>query len=195
VFSKKHIAHPESVDVTIRTRDGLVTSDERVLAVSKRKDTINNKLLTLIKESAVDCELNAGGNGEIQCKQVKDDESSIDRPDTYMFDPNLEIDIQITNTKFKDMMAASSASTSSTSSTSAEKTTSRAESYENVESMEIEILINKGIEYLAYPKPGTGEMIYNIYARTDEKLKNPIGVVERNPVADDVEFYKPYFFK
>jgi hypothetical protein len=196
VFSKKHVAHPESVDVTIRTRDGLVTSDERVLAVSKRKDTINNKLLTLIKESAVDCELNAGGNGEIQCKQLKDDESSIDRPDTYMFDPNLEIDIQITNSKFKDMMASSSTpSSASTASTSSTKTTSRAESYENAESMEVEILINKGIKYLAYPQPGTGEMIYNIYARTDEKLKNPIGVVERNPMSADLEFYKPYFFK
>jgi hypothetical protein len=50
-----------------------------------------------MKESAVDCELNAGENDGIQCFRVEGHATQ------YLFDPNLEVDKIITSIELKEV--------------------------------------------------------------------------------------------
>ena len=101
-FSDDQIARRDEeggVPLTIQYNDGdidpetrrerIMTSDEKVYNVAVRKEAISQKLLTLMKEVAVDCTLNAADNEPLRCLKVDG------RADQYMFDPDLSKD-QIT---------------------------------------------------------------------------------------------------
>jgi hypothetical protein len=94
VFSEKQ--KKADLDITIRTTDKSETSDEIVFNISMKKDKINNSLLDIMKEAAVDCELNSADNETIQCFRVDG------RPDQYLFDPDLQVDKILTEMEFKE---------------------------------------------------------------------------------------------
>jgi hypothetical protein len=132
-------------------RDKYETSDENVFNVSKRKDAINNNIIEIMKESAVDCSMNAADNNGVQCFIVDG------RPDRYIFDPNLQVDKIITSMEFKPQAV------------SKEK------------KVEIKVFKYKGINYLSYPKPNTGNLLYYFYDEKDIKFTKPLFEIEINP--------------
>jgi hypothetical protein len=96
VFSEEQ-KRSDKIDQTIRGTDNNETSDEKVFYVSIKKDKINQEILKLMKESAVDCELNAGENDGIQCFRIEGQATQ------YLFDPNLEVDKIVTSIELKEV--------------------------------------------------------------------------------------------
>uniref|UniRef100_A0A6C0AQR5 Helicase ATP-binding domain-containing protein n=1 Tax=viral metagenome TaxID=1070528 RepID=A0A6C0AQR5_9ZZZZ len=66
----------------------IYTSDQKVFNISQRKERINQQLLMVLKEAAVDCKANQPDNEPLECFSVE----PVGTP--YMFDPDLERDKQ-----------------------------------------------------------------------------------------------------
>ena len=81
----------------IRRKDlrptGVVTTDEAVYLVSQQKALINEKVLKVLKETAVDCKMNQPDNEPIRCFAVQG-------KNPYLFDPNLSRDVVTTVSEY-----------------------------------------------------------------------------------------------
>lgn len=82
---------------TIRRKDlrptGVVTTDEAVYLVSQQKALINEKVLKVLKETAVDCKMNQPDNEPIRCFAVQG-------KNPYLFDPNISRDVVTTVSEY-----------------------------------------------------------------------------------------------
>ena len=189
VFSRKQINSGE-VDITLQTTDGGQTSDQRVYGVSVGKDKINQSILQIMKESAVDCELNAADNGRIQCFKIDTESSDKSKADAfanmYLFDPNLDVDISITKTHPKEKQPTPLAEPSK-SSTVVEEEKAGA-------TVERAVVPYKGKQYIVSPKQGSGDTIYNVYDINDVFLSKPIGEADRDPVSKTLKFTRIRLF-
>lgn len=107
---------PMMIDATIRSKDSLerkdaieaevpipegsstytLTSDERLFVISERKKKIINKLETLMKSSAVDCELNFEQNkdGTFKCLTLDG------KVGDFLYHPDLQTDIRESASKY-----------------------------------------------------------------------------------------------
>ena len=164
------------LDMTLRTTDDSETSDEKVYNVGIRKDKVNQELLTLMKESAVDCELNEADNDGVQCLVVDG------KPDQYLFDPDLQVDKLLTSMELKEEKKPVQASVAFASVAapppSAKKTS-------------LPVMEWRGARYLLSPQPGG--LIMNIYHFEDKKLRIPIGTIAINPLTRDLKGSAPIF--
>jgi len=185
IFSKKQM---KELDESIRHMDkgdktddvyNIETSDENVYNVGVKKDIINQELLDLMKESAMDCGLNTADN-HVKCFEV------VGHPKQYLFDPKLEIDKTLTSIQIK---------------VKEEKVEKgeKGEKGEKKEEMSIKsdrdtaqvVRLRRGDtlqEYIIYPKSGG---IYNIYERSD--TRDPIGELAINPATGTFKGSKPVF--
>jgi len=84
------------------TREFIITSDQKVLIISLRKERVINSLQTLMKTVAVDCTLNYEDNkdGTFKCLNLGDSVGS------FAYHPDLQKDIQETEAAFKVKGAA-----------------------------------------------------------------------------------------
>ena len=104
-FSKRQI-DTAKVSITIarkdRTKNGPITSDQTVLEVATRKQTISNKLLKVIQEVSVDCGMNYADNyldqEPLECFKYK---VANEKKDPFMFEPDLEADKISTKSKIQ----------------------------------------------------------------------------------------------
>ena len=177
VFSEEQ-KRGDKIDVTIRDADKdrttgrIMTSDENVYYVGLRKDKINHELLTIMKESAVDCNLNAADNDGVQCMNL------YGKPDQYIFDPNLEVDTIITSIDFKeddqkevevDKVMEKVAKELGTSIRTSSKVVS------------VPVCTFQGKKYLLQPKKGAGGLAFHMYRDEDTDFRNVVGEVGVNP--------------
>jgi ribA/ribD-fused uncharacterized protein len=97
-FSEEQLQSDTLINKTIRLNDRdrttlskenkILTVDERIYKLAKKKDIVNQKLQTIMKQSAIDCNLNYIENlGEVRCIRVEGTSKQ------YMFHPNLDDDI------------------------------------------------------------------------------------------------------
>ena len=175
VFSTKQ-KNENKIDITIRQTDEDETSDEKVYNVGLKKDKINQELLDLMKESAMDCGLNAADNDGVQCFEV------LGRPDQYIFDPNLEIDKMLTNIELKEV-------------TKPEQKEQKEQKGPLKETAQV-VVLRRGAtkeEFIIFPKKGFGGMVFNIYERMDDRLVKPIGELEKNPATGTFKGSVPVF--
>ena len=166
VFSE-HQKRTNMIDQTIRTTDDNETSDEKVFYVSMKKDKINQGILKIMKESAVDCHLNAGENDGIQCFRVEGQATQ------YLFDPNLDVDKIITSIELKEMKGDVQKRVTSALEVSA----SEAPSAEVIKIVRI-----KGVEYLRRLKPESSGTVFQMFSRTDVDFAKPLGEIETDPI-------------
>ena len=104
-FSKRQI-DTGKVSITIarkdRTKDGPITSDQTVLEVATRKQTISDKLLKVIQEVSVDCGMNYADNfldqEPLECFKYR---VANEKKDPFMFEPDLEADKISTKSKIQ----------------------------------------------------------------------------------------------
>jgi hypothetical protein len=94
VFSQAQLTDDKLLPYAIRNSDKNETSDQFIYNISKRKDKINNAFLTIMKEAAVDCNLNKNDNNGVACMNVTGDMSG------YTFHPDLQIDKTLTYMEF-----------------------------------------------------------------------------------------------
>jgi hypothetical protein len=165
VFSEEQ-KRSDKIDQTIRGTDNNETSDEKVYYVSIKKDKINQEILKLMKESAVDCELNAGENDGIQCFRIEGQATQ------YLFDPNLEVDKIITSIELKEVRGdlQSRVSRALDVSAPAAPVVDR-----------IKVIRIRGIEYLLKPAEGTTTE-FILYGRTDTTfIGKKFGTISSDP--------------
>lgn len=171
VFSAEQ-KNMNKIDVTIRQTDEDETSDEKVYNVGLKKDKINQELLDLMKEAAVDCGLNAADNDGVSCFVVDG------KPDQYIFDPDLEVDKILTSIELKEVktikqeLAAPEAAI-------AKELGKKAPSKAEVE--QITVIKYRGVEYLLKTKKGSGGLAFEMFGMADDAFKKPLGEISINP--------------
>ena len=173
VFSKEQLATPEKIDSTIRTADSTTeiidrkakveTSDENVFSVSKKKDLLNNAFLKIMKEAAVDCELNAADNKDVVCLDI------VGSMNNYMFDPDLTIDKITTSVFFKETIEA--------------EKQPKPKKKEKVATVNLPEIGYRGVTYVLYPKKTQNE--FTMYVKDDTPgFKNKLIAEEYLPKAE-----------
>jgi hypothetical protein len=178
IFSEEQ-KRGDKIDVTIRDADKdrltsrLMTSDENVFYVGVRKDKINQELLTIMKESAVDCKLNAADNIGVQCLQING------RPDQYIFDPNLQVDKTISGIEFEVVAQPVMEEKNDIAERVAKElgTSIRTSS----EIVNVPVCSFQGVRYSLQSKPGAGGLAFNMYIMEDTDFRNKVGEVSINP--------------
>ena len=89
-FSDRQIKE-RLVDETIANIDGNDTTDQSIFKLLMSKKKLSDSILDVMKQSAVDCELNSTENGGYACYRFKGDASSTDP----LFHPLVEIDVTV----------------------------------------------------------------------------------------------------
>lgn len=177
VFSSEQ-KNMNKIDVTIRQTDEDETSDEKVYNVGVKKDKINQELLDLMKETAMDCGLNAADNGTVSCFVVDG------RPDQYLFDPNLQVDKILTSIELKEVKTVA---------TDEPLTTLELKPKSKAEVEQITVIKYKGIEYLLRTKKGSGGLIFEMFGMADDTFRKPLGEISINPGTGTFKGSKPTF--
>jgi hypothetical protein len=187
VFSAEQ-KNKNKIDVTIRQADEDETSDEKVYNVGVKKDRVNQELLDLMKATAMDCGLNGADNDAVSCFVVDG------RPDQYIFDPNLEVDKILTSIEFKEDKQIKQEEAAPAAATAAiMKQLGAPAQGPRTKAAQLIVMEWEGVEYLLYPKPKSGGLVFNLYARADDTLRNPLGEIAVNPATGTLDDSEPVF--
>jgi len=182
VFSAEQ-KNMNKIDITIRQTDEDETSDEKVYNVGLKKDKINQELLDLMKETAMDCGLNAADNGPVSCFVVDG------RPDQYLFDPNLQVDKILTSIELKEVKTAKAEMAKPEEAIAQQLGAPAPASKVDVE--QIQVIKWKGVEYLLRTKKGSGGLTFEMFATTDDRFTKPLGEISINPGTGTFKGSKP----
>ena len=182
-FSQTQLQSADKIDFSIKQSDDDMTSDEKVYDVSKRKDAINQELLYMMKQVAMDCELNAADNGAISCFRIDG------RPDQYMFDPVLGDDIISTSMETQEVKTALDEIADPVGQVL--KQTSKVE--DTVQTIQVPVIELDGIQYMLRAKPGSGGLEYFLHTTTDTRMRTPVGEIGVDPAEPD-SFVNPVIY-
>ena len=177
VFSEEQ--KRSKIDITLKVTDNNETSDERVYNVSIKKDKINQAILQVMKEAAVDCGLNSADIGDVQCLRIDG------RPDQYLFDPDLEVDKRITGIQFKQVQkppqAQQDLSQEEQKDEAIQKALSQPSKPSKIAKMEVQMIRYDGKPYLLLPYP-TDKQRFKLYSPLDELFRKQLGELEFDPI-------------
>ena len=169
------------IDISIRQTDNDETSDEKVYNVGLKKDKINQELLDLMKETAIDCGLNAADNRAISCFEVDG------KPDQYIFDPNLQIDKILSSIELKEIKTIKAISPEEALS----KELGASTGPPKLDVEQVQVIKYKGIEYLLKIKKGSGGLSFEMFATTDDRFTKSLGEISINPGTGTFKGSKP----
>ena len=187
VFSAEQ-KNQNKIDVTIRQADEDETSDEKVYNVGVKKDRINQELLDIMKETAMDCGLNAADNEALSCFVVEG------RPDQYIFDPNLEVDKILTSIEFKEVKEAKADEAAPAAAIMEQLgAPAAAPARRGPPRAKAMVIEWDGIEYMLVTKPNSGGLTFQMFSRVDDALKNPLGEIAINPATGTFKGSAPTF--
>ena len=163
VFSEKQLQNQE-IDFSLSQNDNNETSDQKVWNVSQRKNEINQSILKVMKESAVDCQLNGGDNLDekgqaVQCVYFEG------RPDQYLYDPDIVVDESITTTEIIEA-----------------EPVSRVVEQPSLGPKAVYEVSKKGTPYRLVMKDGSNDSIFNVFAGDDMNQQKKIGEWGCDPV-------------
>jgi hypothetical protein len=158
--------------MNLKTTDQNETSDEKVFHVSIKKDRINQSILNVMKESAVDCGLNSADNDGIQCFVVEG------RADQYLFDPNLEVDKLITNIEMREVKSERAGIQGVQQQVNSATGKASAASSTTIACKVVEI---GGKEYMLFPKANSGGFLLEMFSRQDQDFRHPLGEIAVDP--------------
>lgn len=173
-FSQDQIDN-KKIDQTILNTDRSETSDQKVLNVSMRKQQMNDTLINVMKESAIDCTMNLPDNGNIRCFNIYGSSGQ------YMFDPDLEVDKLLTQTEFvkgREEVPIESA-----------VTTQRA-GEDKFQIVEIEV--SSGIVDRFIIKKDEHNK-YTLFTMKDTRMQKPVGYIDMDPISG--ELMEPVFYQ
>jgi hypothetical protein len=182
VFSAEQ-KNTNKIDITIRQTDDDETSDEKVYNVGLKKDKINQELLDLMKETAMDCGLNAADNETVSCFVVDG------KPDQYIFDPNLQVDKILTSIELKEIKTTKADLAAPEKAIAKELGAPAAPPKPDVE--QVQVIKYKGVEYLLRTKKGSGGLTFEMFATTDDRFTKALGEISVNPATGTFKGSKP----
>ena len=186
VFSTEQ-KNKNKIDVTIRQADEDETSDEKVYNVGVKKDRVNQELLDLMKETAMDCGLNAADNDAVSCFVVDG------HPDQYIFDPNLEVDKILTSIEFKEVKEARAEEAAPVAAIMAKLGAPAPPASRGPKKANVILMGWKGIEYLLMPKAKSGGLTFEMFSKVDDTFKTPLGEISINPATGTFKGAVPTF--
>jgi len=181
VFSAEQ-KNKHKIPITIKNTDYDQTSDQKVMDISINKDKINKEILNLMKETAVDCDLNASDNDGVQCFNL------LGRPDQYMFDPNLKVDRQITSTEFVEEERVKEDIRNPIEEV---KEQIGEPARPRVDTQEYTKIKFKGAEYILKPK--SDGLTFEMYDSMDTRFRKLLGTISLNPATGTFKGSKPVF--
>uniref|UniRef100_A0A6C0IC62 Helicase ATP-binding domain-containing protein n=1 Tax=viral metagenome TaxID=1070528 RepID=A0A6C0IC62_9ZZZZ len=169
------------VDQTFLIKDGGITSDQFIGGISERKKKITESLLRIMKQSAVDCNLNTTENNTleetIKCFRIKGTD------DEFLYDPRLDEDIKETARSTRFAEPAPAEATVAPIATPASVAPAPASVQRTVREI-------KGKQYIEDPRPDGSRVLYDIKNRL---LERPVGKRSINPETGKfkTELYPP----
>ena len=152
----------------------ILTSDQKVLLISLRKEKVISSLQTLMKSVAVDCQLNFQDNndGTYRCMSLGDSIGD------FAFHPDLQKDIQETEARFKIAAPIAPVVASVTAPTPSAST----EEPVVPKVKPREIIYRKIPYYYKIARDKNNNLLgYIFYRKEDPELTSPIGFVGANP--------------
>jgi len=162
----------------------------------------NSGILKVMKESAVDCDLNEADNNIgknpadiIQCTKITGSSQK------FMFHPDLiqdKIETTITFKEEQQVMDQANQNSekamqrlmSQHSTLVSQNVLSKMKS--STKTMMMAVVSIDGVEYLSYPTKGKGGLQFNIYHRDDFDLANVVGEYTVDPVTEQMNGYRLY---
>jgi hypothetical protein len=111
------------------------------------------------------------------------------RPDQYVFHPDLQTDIIETGIEIREDKQKIQDITNPSAAVDSE---TKKVAMPRAQTIELPVIKWKGVDYMLSPKDKSGGLIFNLYLVTDNRLRNPVGEISRNPVTD--KFDKPHIF-
>jgi hypothetical protein len=173
------------IDESLKISDGGLTSDQYINEIAKKKTAINQGILTIMKETAVDCTLNQMENQDTQCYVPKAAST-----DSYAYHPDIEYDLKnppsdviaplvTTSTVAPLLEIKGITNTAAAKTMMAEKKIVSAPTRPGVE--KVPTIAIKGREYIMAPKAGSGEL-FTLYDKGDTLKTRPLGLLKRDPV-------------
>ena len=178
-----------TIDFALLTRDNSETSDEKVYNVSMRKQKINESLLKIMKESAMDCLMNAPDNeSDLSCFNTSEKDTS--KP---MFLPDLDADRTETDADFGTGVAALSRMRSPAEGIAAD--TGRTLPPPRMTRI-AQVILLKGptgeqAKYTIKLKD-EAKREYYFFGLTDILQEHALGQIEKNPITDGFKGVKFY---
>ena len=156
----------------------ILTSDQKVLLISLRKERVIGSLQTLMKTVSVDCQLNFQDNndGTYRCLSLGDSIGD------FAYHPNLQEDIQETEAKFKlDTVKPTAPITEAVTAPVAEAVTGPAA--EIPTKLKRVIYKKKTYYYKIKLNPDGTPLGYTLYGESDPfGLQGPLGFVIADPI-------------
>jgi hypothetical protein len=134
----------------------------------------------------MDCGLNAADNDNVSCFIVDG------KPDQYIFDPDLQVDKLLTSIEFKEVKEETKNITE-TEAMIEKELGEKAQIPSKPDTQRIPVLAFSGVEYLMNPKKGSGGLIFELFAKTDDRLTKPLGEISVNPATGTFKGSKPTF--
>ena len=181
------------------------TTDEQLDEISVEKDRINNYLLTVMKEVAIDCRMNVNENklvvdgvpSFIKCFSV--DDSKIN---PYMFDPDLAEDYSKTATEFSGQATDFTPGVETPIQTVRREMTSSIKSPQPppsssvIQAKSIKLLDATGQEttFIVDKKGKSGPLEYEMFTLQDQYRISPIGSIQMNPLTGAFDPYTIKFY-
>jgi hypothetical protein len=177
--------------LTGRKTERVYTSDQMVYNVSVRKEKINQSLLSVLKEVAVDCVMNGPDNEpDIQCFQTA---PAALGENPKMFDPELQQDIIETASSRRRIPVEIAPAAVTAAAELASTAPARRGVDTIVQKIEIEDRkAGKTWSYLVGPPNPDGKSL--LYADNDLRLARPLGELMVNPLSAS-GFDRPVFYK
>jgi hypothetical protein len=176
------------IDYQIQMNDKNRTTDQIVLDICKKKDAINKELLTVMKEVAIDCTMNAADNEpDLQCFDI-----TPSKPGQYMFDPDIEVDKQMT-AELEKTRAKTIQSLAAPAETVARETgmAALAPSAGAPTDVKTPFVMLAGIKYYVRPLAKDPDTL-ELFDSTDTKLRKAVGTITKNPATG--KYKRPVMF-
>jgi hypothetical protein len=161
----------------------ILTSDQKVLLISLRKEKVLNSLLNIMKSVAVDCEMNLPDNYDGTYKCVALDGNVGD----FTFHPDLQKDIVATTSKYKDeeVPAPAPPPAAPPAAPAAEPAAEPAAPAPVTDVDKVRRITYRKADYLYRVKLDEAKqpLGYIFYSPEDKEGTNPIGFVKPHPVS------------
>lgn len=177
------------IDESLKISDGGATSDEYINDIAKKKAAINEGILTIMKETAVDCTLNQMENQDVRCFVPKASST-----ESYAYHPDIEYDLKNPPVNAPPTTAAPTVATiakpqvveikgitnTEKAKTIAAPLVSTATARPGVE--KAPTVMVKGREYIMVPKPGSTDL-FLLYDKADTLKTRQLGLLKRDPLS------------
>jgi hypothetical protein len=173
------------IDESLKIADGGATSDEYINDIAKKKADINLGILTIMKETAVDCTLNQMENQDVRCFVPKASST-----ESYAYHPDIEYDLKnppvdavivpATTMATPQVLEIKGITNTEKAKTIVAPLMSAATVRPGVE--KAPTIMVKGREYIMVAKPGSTDL-FLLYDKGDTLKTRQLGLLKRDPLS------------